>query len=64
MLRALGGLLQPLNRERIFRDINAFLLLIFADQIFLDLFIKVVAAEMRVAAGRANLHRLLFVSAS
>ena len=34
------------------------------NEIFLDLFVEVIAAKMRVAARRANFNRLLFVSAS
>ncbi len=60
MLGAFRSFLQALECERVFRDVDAFLLLVFANEDIPGSSYRIVAAEMRVAARRANFNGLLF----
>ena len=60
-LRALGGVLQALQRQRILAQVDALLLLEFLDEVVDDALVEVFAAEERVAVGRQHLELLLAV---
>ncbi|ABA50337.1 putative NAD-specific glutamate dehydrogenase encoded in antisense gene pair with dnaKJ [Burkholderia pseudomallei 1710b] len=53
-LRLLGRFLQALQREHVLREIDALLLLEFADDVIDDALVEVLAAEERVAVGRQH----------
>ena len=60
-LRALGGDLDPLQRDRILRQVLSALLLEFLDDVVDDALVEVLAAQERIAVGRHHFELLLAV---